>query len=212
MFAQNSIHASHDSPLLQERQVGNLLRRVSLFMSTPKPRLATISNDYDRPDAPGASLPDGMYMNYTPVSDNSIIRVRVGCYLYRGGSASDGTSVRNDYMMFRYMWQFGEEAYGWEFHREYDSDGYRVFKTEVPSWGKGRKRPVRWRVVNYHPSGYFRTNIYLLDDQSGSPSWIKRFDGGDTLAIMPQICVEEYATTEPLETPVILWDANNVDY
>lgn len=117
MFAQNSIHASHDSPLLQERQVGNLLRRVSLFMNTPKPRLATISNDYDRPDAPGASLPSGMYLNYTPVSDNSIIRVRVGCYLYRGGSASDGTSVRNDYMMFRYMWQFGEEAYGHEFHR-----------------------------------------------------------------------------------------------
>lgn len=208
MFVKNSIHAYDNQPVLQERQVGNLLRRISMCMSEQKPRITTISNDYDRPDAPGATIPDGLYLNYTPASDNSIIRVRVGTYLYRGGSAAGA----DGYMQFRYMWQFGEEVYGYEWQQEYDADGYRVFKTEVPSWGKGKQRPVRWRVVNGNTSGYYRVNIYQQTDHNTSPSWIKRFDGGDTMSIMPQICVEEYATTEPFETPVILWDANNVDY
>jgi hypothetical protein len=192
------------------RVAGKLLRRVSMVMKKPRPSIETISNNYEQPDNPGATLPDGMFLNYTPTSDDSIIRVKVGCYLYRGGSASDGTSVRNDYMMFRYMWQFGDEAMDYQFHREYDSDGYRFFKTEIPSWGKGKQKPIRWRVVNYSGSGYFRTNIYY--NNGFTASWNQRFDGDKCFSLMPQICVEEYSATEPSESPVMVWDANNVDY
>lgn len=209
MNVRGGVNLTGKSSDRTERVPGRLLRRVSTVYDKSRADYASVTtSNYGRPEGWNAETPDGLWLNYTPVSDDSIIRVRAGVYCYRGNSSADGAGTENYYSLFHHTFQFGDEITGRVYQRDYLGDAYRWFKIEVPSWGKGQTRPVRWRVVNNGAS--YRVN--LLYPSGENDAYYKDYLGGKVRSFMPTFCIEEYSATEPLETPVILWDENDVDY
>tara|TARA_R110000764_G_scaffold87422_3_gene168285 strand:- start:34031 stop:34630 length:600 start_codon:yes stop_codon:yes gene_type:complete len=182
------------------RTPGVLLRRVSLLHTEQRPNIASISNNYGNPLHGNATIPDGAYCNYTPVSDDSLIKLSVSLFCYRGNSVSS----LNSELHFNFVWQIGADFTGrGDYYGSVDS--YITLKTEVPSWGEGQTRKVALRMTNSNGNGYYRTNINY--NQTSSPS-----QRGILNTSRPKMVIEEFSPTEPLSPSIEVWEHDKLDF
>ena len=187
------------------RTPGVLLRRVSLLHRERRPDIAPISNNYGNPLHGNATIPDGAYCNYTPASDDSLIKLSVSLYCYRGNSTSNGSGTQNNQLQFNFVWQIGGDFSGRGDYFGGQESAYVTFKTEVPSWGAGQTRKVALRMTNANGNGYYRCNISY--NQTSSPS-----QQGQLNTSHPKMVIEEFSPTEPLSPSIEVWEHDKLDF
>lgn len=183
------------------RTPGVLLRRVSLLYNQTRPDIASISNNYGNPLHGNATQPPGTYCNYTPVSDDSLIKIAVSLYVYRGNSVSG----QNGNLQYNYVFRIGSEFTGRNDYNGGSDNIYTTHRTVVPSWGAGQTRRVAFSMTNNNGSGYYRANISY--NQTFTPT-----GKGPTKSSLPKLVIEEFSPTEPLSPAMMSWNEKDMDF
>lgn len=141
---------------------------------------------------PSAKHFEGWHIRYTPVADDSLIRVMCSGYIYRDTTYKrysidlevDGQGT-NSYYKSIYS---GEDVDDWQW--------------DIPSWGKGIQKPVKIRCASWDG------NTVKLHEGENYTTWM----GTNTDAYLRRFVIEEWENTEPGQPAVIQWRPDRLDF
>lgn len=141
---------------------------------------------------PSAKHFDGWRINYTPVRDDSLIRVICGGYIFR------------DTTYQRYSIDCEVDGHGTNIYYKsaYAMESFDEYTWDMPSWGAGKTKQVAIRTASWDGN---TVNLHQGGDYQS-------ITGARVDAYLRRFTIEEWENTEPGQPAVIEWDITKLDF